>query len=68
MVLKRENNRAGELEISAVAGDGKSEGGNGATRLRIQESSRVSSESWLTTTGMGLKRDFKCFEPWGRQV
>lgn len=39
MVLKRENNRAGELEISAVVGDGKRKGGgNGATRLRIQES------------------------------
>lgn len=38
MVLKRENNRAGELEISAVVGDGKRKGGYGATRLRIQES------------------------------
>lgn len=35
--------------------------------LGFKRASRVSSESWLTTTGMGLQRNFKGSEPWGRQ-
>ena len=42
MVLKRENNRADELKISAVAGDGKSKGGGIVpTRLRIKKRNQV---------------------------